>query len=231
MLQLGVKFLKNMCARSELFDTRDRRILSHRFLLFQENIRVLLDLAAEQPDREYLLQKHFTALLSTVWKARIRGNRLDSSLSWNGFYSGARYFSTGNHITRYFGRETTGKLRFGNTGHNFKLLAAALNDVCSTRMDDKKPQSYHGERASVTTEQLELTLEFQGENDLNVPFPSSVDLIVSDSVYLPLVNLDTCESSGARKRTKVAETRFRYDPFFIPLFQHLKLRNYDVYIS
>lgn len=175
----------------------------------EENIRVLLDLAAEQPDREYLLQKHFTALLSTVWKARIRGNRLDSSLSWNGFYSGARYFSTGNHITRYFGRETTGKLKFGNTGHNFKLLAAALNDVCSTRMDDKKPQSYHGERASVTTEQLELTLEFQGENDLNVPFPSSVDLIVSDSVYLPLVNLDTCESSGARKRTKVAETRFR----------------------
>lgn len=175
----------------------------------EENIRVLLDLAAEQPDREYLLQKHFTALLSSVWKAKIRGNHLDSSLSWNGFYSGARYFTTGNHVTRYFGREATGKLKFGSTGHSFKLLAAALNDAGSTRTDDKRSQSYHGERASVTTEQLELTLEFQGEDDLNVSFPSSVDLIVSDSVYLPLVNLDTCESSGARKRTKVAEMRFR----------------------
>lgn len=195
------------------FNICDKRIPHHQFLLFQENIRVLLDVAAEQPDREYLIQKHFTALLSSVWRARIRGNRcLDNSLSRNGFYSGGRYFTTGNHITRYLGRETTGKLKFGNTGHNCKLLAAALNDAGCMRTDDKKSHSYNGERASVTTEQLELTLEFQGENDLNVSFPSSINLTVSDSVYLPLINLDACESSDARRLTEVAEIRFRYNP-------------------
>ncbi|XP_022940291.1 protein PHOTOPERIOD-INDEPENDENT EARLY FLOWERING 1 [Cucurbita moschata] len=176
----------------------------------EEHIRVLLDVAAEQPDSEYLLQKHFTALLSSVWKARIRGNRgFDTSLARNGLYSGGRYFPTGNHITRYLGRETTGKLKFGNTSHNCKLIAAALNDAGCTRTDDKKSLSYHGGRASVATEQLELTLEFEGENDINVSFPSSINLTVSDAVDLSPINLDAVESSGARRVTEVAEIRFR----------------------
>lgn len=159
-----------------------------------------------------------------MWKAKIRGNRyLDSSLSWNGFSSGARYFTTGNLTTpRYLGRETTGKLKFGNTGHSCKLVAAALNDAGCMRTDDKKSHSHHGERASATTEQLELTLQFQGEGDLNVAsFPSSVKLTVSDSVCLPLINLDTCESSYTRRRTKVPESRFRYNPSSLRVFQQL----------
>lgn len=201
---------------AELFDKCDKGFSVISFL-FQENIRVLLDIAAEQPDREHLLQKHFTALLSTVWKARSRGDCcLDTSLYRNGFYSGGRYFATGNHISRYLGRETTGKLKFGNPGHNYKLLAAALSDAGCMRKDDKKSHPYHGERASVTTEQLELILEFEGEDDHNMPFPSSINLSVSDSVYLPLMNMDTCESSDVRRRKGVAEGRLRYNPCSLP---------------
>lgn len=207
-----MSFLKNISVRFDFSIYVIKEFASHQSLLFQEHIRVLLDVAAEQPDSEYLLQKHFTALLSSVWKARIRGNRgFDTSLSRNGLYSGGRYFPTGNHITRYLGRETTGKLKFGNTSHNCKLIAAALNDAGCTRTDDKK--SLSGGRASVATEQLELTLEFEGENDINVSFPSSINLTVSDAVDLSPINLDAGESSGARRLTEVAEIRFRYSSF------------------
>ncbi|CAA6665108.1 unnamed protein product [Spirodela intermedia] len=41
----------------------------------EDQVAMLLNVASEQPDMEFLLQKHFTAILSLVWRARFRGYR------------------------------------------------------------------------------------------------------------------------------------------------------------
>ncbi|XP_024025351.1 protein PHOTOPERIOD-INDEPENDENT EARLY FLOWERING 1 isoform X3 [Morus notabilis] len=162
----------------------------------QDNIRTLLDIAAEQPDKELLLQKHFTAVLSSVWKITSRmDHHKNLASSRNGLY-------------------------FGQS----RLLAAALHDVGNRQQedkassfvqrmrqpDDRASSSSRREDASTKAERWEMTLEFPKETDDTLdPLPSVLNLSIVGSDPLPSVSQDEQEDRHLRTSYDVAENRFR----------------------
>ncbi|PON81021.1 Protein PHOTOPERIOD-INDEPENDENT EARLY FLOWERING [Trema orientale] len=177
----------------------------------EDNVRTLLDIAAEQPDTELLLQKHFTALLSSVWKMTSRAGRPKNLLSSrNGVSFGGRFFGSGNQISHTSIREPGERLKFANSGQGSRLLAAALNDVGSRKQEDKASPSNHGEDISANAERLEITLEFQGEMGETLDsLPSILNLSIIDSDSLPSISGDEEEDLHLRTSNHVAENRFR----------------------
>lgn len=168
----------------------------------------MLDIAGEQPDTELLLQKHFTALLSSVWKMTSRVDRLKNlTSSRNGIYFGGRFFTPGNQISHSI-RDPGERLKFTNLGQSSRLLAAALNDVGSRKQDDKASPSNHSKDVSANAERLEITLEFQGERDetlASLPSILHLSIIGSDP---PSVSEDEGEDHF-KTSNHVAENRFR----------------------
>lgn len=174
-------------------------------------MRTLLDIAAEQPDTELLLQKHFTALLSSVWKMTSRVDHVKNlASSRNGVYFGGRYFSSLNQISHTSVREPGGRPKFSNLGQNSRLLAAALHNVGSRKQDDKASHSNHGKDISAHAERLEITLEFQGEMGENLAsMPSILNLSIIGSDPLQSASEDEGEALHLRTSNDVAENRFR----------------------
>lgn len=170
-------------------------------ILWQDNIRLLLDVAAEQPDRELLLQKHFTALLSSVWKVKSRVELTPScSSSRNGLYRSLTWKSM---------QEPPEKLKFTNLGESSRMLKFALSDV-SLSEDTVSPSNQVCETSSVT-EQLEINLEFQKElEDSMVPLPSFISLSISGADPPPSVSKASGEDHHFKASQNVAENRFRY---------------------
>lgn len=168
----------------------------------EDNIRMLLDVAAELPDRELLLQKHFTALLSSVWKVNSRVDRTPSlSSSQNGLYFGGRSF-TWNSM-----QEPAEKLKFTNLGESSKLLRLALFDA--SQPDDTVSLSNQECEASAVPEQLEINLEFQKEpEDSLVPLPSIISLSISGADPQPSVSKASGEDHHLKASRSVAENRF-----------------------
>ena len=170
-------------------------------ILWQDNIRLLLDVAAEQPDRELLLQKHFTALLSSVWKVKSRVDLTPSrSSSQNGLYRSLTWKSM---------QEPPEKLKFTNLGESSRMLKRALLDV-SLSEDTVSPSNLGRETSSVT-EQLVINLEFPKElEDSMVPLPSSISLSISGADPPPSVSKASGEDHHFKASQNVAENRFRY---------------------
>ncbi|XP_041028492.1 protein PHOTOPERIOD-INDEPENDENT EARLY FLOWERING 1-like isoform X2 [Juglans microcarpa x Juglans regia] len=147
----------------------------------EDNIRLLLDVAAEQPDTELLLQKHLTALLSSVWKVTSRIDcRPSLSSSSNGLYFGGRFFTYSvSQISQNSTREPVERMKFTNLGQSRKMLAAALHDAYHRQPDERVSLPNQGSDMSTITEQLEITLEFQKEKvDSMVPLPSVISLSI-----------------------------------------------------
>lgn len=172
---------------------------------------MLLDVAAEQPDGELLLQKHFTALLTSIWKTTSRvDSRQNHASSRNGFSFGGRFFPSANQNSLMSMKEPAKRMNFTNLGHVRRFLASTLHDASSTQQDARAHQSNHGENTLAKAEQLELTLEFQRETDDSLdPMPSVVNLSVIDSDSLQSTSKDGEKDHHLRSSCYVSENRFR----------------------
>nr|XP_024935444.2 protein PHOTOPERIOD-INDEPENDENT EARLY FLOWERING 1 isoform X3 [Ziziphus jujuba var. spinosa] len=177
----------------------------------EDNIRMLLDVAAEQPDGEFLLQKHFTAVLTSVWKMTTRiGSRPNHSSHQNGFYFGRRFFTSANHNSLTYMKEPAERMSFTNLEQSSRLLANALHDASSIQQDDRVRLSTHREGTSANAEKLELTLEFQREAEDSLdPLPSVVNLSVVGPDSLQSVSKDMKDDHHLRSSCDVAENRVR----------------------
>ncbi|XP_077211102.1 SNF2 domain-containing protein / helicase domain-containing protein isoform X2 [Tasmannia lanceolata] len=152
----------------------------------EDHVRTLLDVASELPDNELLLQKHFTAILASVWRAKSRFGRRQSLSSFrNGLYSSGRsYFSATNQISGRSRREPE-KMNFAVLGQSSKLVATALNDANRKRQEPLLRPS-HQEGLSVA-EQLDITVELlDDQGEFVSPLPLLVNLSVCGS-YPPLL--------------------------------------------
>ncbi|XP_059662554.1 protein PHOTOPERIOD-INDEPENDENT EARLY FLOWERING 1 isoform X2 [Cornus florida] len=178
----------------------------------EENMRMLLDVATELPDNEPLIQKHFSALLSSVWRATFRLDRRHTlSSSRNGLYVGGRFFtSTVNQIARNSTRQPSERMNLTNLSQSSKLVAAALYDANSTRQDDRVPIFNPREETPVVAEQLEIMLELHRERgDSMISLPSVINLSICGPHSAPSSNTSTGESHHLMSSQNMAENRFR----------------------
>ncbi|XP_042513855.1 protein PHOTOPERIOD-INDEPENDENT EARLY FLOWERING 1 isoform X3 [Macadamia integrifolia] len=179
----------------------------------EDNVRMLLDVASEMADNELILQKHFTAVLSSVWRARIRSDRRQSlsSFSRNGLYFGGKFLTSAtNQITGISTREPLEKMNLAILGPSSKLVAAALQDADMKEQEDTILPSEQGKGASAMTEQLEITLEFQNNTgDPELPLPSVTTLFVCRADPAPLADEQAEGSLLAASSCNIAEHRYR----------------------
>lgn len=142
----------------------------------EDHVRTLLDVVSEMPDNELLLQKHFTAILSSVWRANTRSDRCQSMSSSQNSLHSRSFFSA---ISQMHGksRREPDKMKFTVLGQNSKLVAAALDGASRKRQD---PSLLSDQQETPTmVEKLDITLEFQGDHrEFGAPFPPVIDLSI-----------------------------------------------------
>lgn len=172
---------------------------------------MLLNVAAEQPDHELLLQRHFTAVLSSVWRMTSRADRQQNLSSRNGIYFGGKFFNSFNQISWNSVKEPAKRMRFTTSAQSCKLLAAALHEFNSRPLDDAVSISNRIEDPCFS-EQLEVTLEFEKEEgDLSIPLPPIINLTIPITDPQNFRIKDVGEHN-LKAVTNVAESRFRYGP-------------------
>ncbi|XP_074279283.1 protein PHOTOPERIOD-INDEPENDENT EARLY FLOWERING 1 [Silene latifolia] len=175
----------------------------------EDNIRVLLDAAMEQPDRELLLQRHFTALLTSVWRMTSSLNQQrNRSITPNHLSPSIRLFGTSvnpNAQTPAIG----GSKKSFNRSH-VKLITTALHDAENLGPDG--PVSNLMEEDPPTIEKLDVVVEFGKEEsemgDLTVGFPSMVSLSISNLEALSPLKIASKENQ-LRFSQQLAESRLR----------------------
>ncbi|XWS57208.1 hypothetical protein CRYUN_Cryun09bG0154400 [Craigia yunnanensis] len=179
----------------------------------EDNIRMLLNFAAEQPDPELLLQKHFTALLSSVWRTTGRcrpESRQNVSSSRNGVRLGGRFLSPFlSHKPQDSAKEPAQRMKFTNLWECSKLLSAALHDGRNRQQSDTVffPDR---EDSPVIAESLEITLEIQRESgDSMIPFPPIINLSIYGSNTVTSINKTSGEDLHLKASKLVAENRLR----------------------
>nr|GMD44637.1 protein PHOTOPERIOD-INDEPENDENT EARLY FLOWERING 1 isoform X1 [Ipomoea batatas] len=174
----------------------------------EENIQTLLDVALELPDREPLIQKHFFALLSSVWRSR-KNDSCRRSSSQSGF-NPLLLTSTANHFSQNSVRPPQGKLAFTNLSQCNKLVGAALSENSGAQTDNTVSISKQREEAPVPAEELDITLELQAAKDDNdISFPPLVHLKILDPDSSPSLKTRTPEHICLKFSQYVAESRFR----------------------
>ncbi|TYI16644.1 hypothetical protein ES332_A08G269000v1 [Gossypium tomentosum] len=176
----------------------------------EDNIRMLLNFAATQADHELLLQKHFTFLLSSVWRVTHHPeHRQNVSSARNGVRLGGRFLSPFlGHSPQRSAQEAAQRMKFTNLRECSKLLSAALHDASNRQWSEAGFLS-DKEDSQVIEESLEITLEIQRENDDSmIPFPRVMNL----SVYgpNPATSINKIAGEDHLKASSVlAENRFR----------------------
>ncbi|XP_021749015.1 protein PHOTOPERIOD-INDEPENDENT EARLY FLOWERING 1-like isoform X1 [Chenopodium quinoa] len=180
----------------------------------EDHIRVLLDAAMEQPDSELLLQRHFTALLTSVWRmTSSRDQQRSRSNAHNSLYPSPsiRLFGTSVNPNAQNSTKGISKKKF-DLGQCGKLIHGALLDVESVGWNDKTSQSSQMEEDPPTIEKLNVTVEFRRERaeigDSNVGFPSVVPLSIPGLDPLPPAKSPSKENQ-LRSTQHLAESRFR----------------------
>ncbi|KAF5731979.1 hypothetical protein HS088_TW18G00666 [Tripterygium wilfordii] len=175
----------------------------------EDNIRMLLQVAMEQPDNEFLLQRHFTALLSSVWRVASRFVRRQCILSsQNGLFGEKFSGSAINPKLQSTRKEPAKGIKFTNLGLSSKLIAAALLDA-SCRIQDTGLRIFsHMEDVPAVQEQLEITLEFCEKDDHMFPLPHSLNLSISGTDLSTSVYKDM-DHHHIRASTNVADNRLR----------------------
>ncbi|KAK9748335.1 hypothetical protein RND81_02G050600 [Saponaria officinalis] len=175
----------------------------------EDNIRVLLDAAMEQPDRELLLQRHFTALLTSVWRMISSHDQQRSrSVASNHLSTSIRLFGTS--VNPNAQTPTIGQSRKSFNLGNVKLITKALQDVENVSSDS--PASNLMEEDPPTTQKLDVVVEFGQEEsetgDLTVGFPSMVSLSISNLDPVPDLKVPLDENH-LRSSKQLAESRLR----------------------
>ncbi|CAL9220576.1 unnamed protein product [Arabidopsis halleri] len=171
----------------------------------EENIRTLLNVAAEQPDTEMLLQKHFSCLLSSIWRTSTRtGN--DQMLSLNSPIFNRQFMGSVNH-TQDLARKPWQGMKV--TSLSRKLLESALQDSGTSQPDDTVSRSRLQENQPINKVGLDLTLEFpRGKDDSLTQFPPMINLSIDGSDSLNYVNEPPGEDVLKGSRV-AAENRYR----------------------
>lgn len=175
----------------------------------EDNIRILLGVASEQVNRELLLQKHFFALLSSVWKVASHiERRQNPSPACNGLYFDQSFFTSIGQPSQNSLKKSSGRMTFANLTQSKKLVAAALDDTTTRPENDKVILSNQGEDMPVSTDQLDITLEFPKEEcDVLSSFPSVINLSIPGTEPSPTLNKQT--GDGLKVGFSIAENRFR----------------------
>ncbi|CAA2954562.1 PHOTOPERIOD-INDEPENDENT EARLY FLOWERING 1 isoform X1 [Olea europaea subsp. europaea] len=153
----------------------------------EDNIGMLLGLASEIHDHESLVQKHFFALLSSAWRvSSSHRSKLSTLLSQNGFYSSGQLLaSTVEHISQKSLRKPLEKMKLTNLQQCGKLVEAALKSDYITQNADGASVVPPREEPLVAKEQLDITLELQGERDEAMPLPSVIRLSINGTDLSP----------------------------------------------
>ncbi|CAM8976130.1 unnamed protein product [Rhodiola kirilowii] len=177
----------------------------------EDNIRMLLNSVTQISDQESLLQKHFTALLSSVWKVELREKR---SLSSQNHINNDRgpYTSRMNAVAQNLTEGQPEKLNFGNSLRSSELIAAALDETNDKPLDITVPLPKWMENNPVISENLEVTIEFQRLDEELVPsFPPTVSVLIdgSDSVSTSAVSKSYENNHLQKSSASKAEDRFR----------------------
>ncbi|KAL5711838.1 Pharynx and intestine in excess protein 1 [Ranunculus cassubicifolius] len=156
------------------------------FKATEDSIRTLLDVASDLPDNELLLQKHFTAIFSSVWRSRSRLGR------WS--------------ITPPPSHKVPPRsFNFAILGQSSKFVSAALRDDVNRvqqNVDFPPPTAQE-------VEKLEISLKFHASEDPQIPLPSTVNVSIygSDPIQSPKdSNMGKIIIDSA---CKAAENRFR----------------------
>ncbi|XP_047310658.1 protein PHOTOPERIOD-INDEPENDENT EARLY FLOWERING 1 [Impatiens glandulifera] len=171
----------------------------------EDNARILSDITTELPDNEPLLQKHFLAVLSSVWKSKYHRH---SSSHRNGFYTGGRH---GFQIDLNHGREHIESMKFTDLKHSSRLVAAAL-DGANSRHGDGDILN-RTEESTTCVDQLELTLEMQEEQDESTSLlPSMVHVLIRGPESSPSSILLEA-TKNIKSSHNSAENQFRHVPF------------------
>ncbi|XP_078444362.1 SNF2 domain-containing protein / helicase domain-containing protein isoform X2 [Wolffia australiana] len=162
----------------------------------EEQVAMLLTAVCDQPDLDFLLQKHFAAILSLVWKAKFLGSY---SLSSSSLFSATS--------TKKKPRKFTEKMNSVALAECGRLVASSLDNAGAPVEDAAAPMLSEEDRSM--GEQLELTLEFPVDSgETAASFPSLIMLTIAD----PPQQGDECTSSKdsvCRSSSGTSEDRFR----------------------
>lgn len=170
----------------------------------------MLDIASEIPDHEPLVQTHFFALLSSVWKVQKNLKKTFSS-SQNGFFHSGSLFSPIMNCVSTNHSMGPPIRRFSNSSLCTKLVAIALSDQQSAQSDERVRICDQREEVSFPSEHLDITLEFGAEkDDKTIPLlhPVTVKILGPESSLFP--RMTTAEHHHFKSSQIMAENRFWY---------------------
>ncbi|XP_068641321.1 protein PHOTOPERIOD-INDEPENDENT EARLY FLOWERING 1-like [Aristolochia californica] len=176
----------------------------------EDHVRTLLDVASELPDSELLLQKHFKAVISSVWRSRSRSDRLRTlpSASNNACTSGRFLHSALRQLPGKSSKEIE-RVNFVLFPQNRKLVATALDGAYTKGQEESIPLG--AEQSEPVREQLEVTLEIQDEqSESRTSLPSVVSVVIHNSYLLESVDEPSPQGSLLPKLScRIAENRLR----------------------
>ncbi|CAN6451944.1 unnamed protein product [Victoria cruziana] len=171
----------------------------------EDHVQVLLDVASELPDKELLLQKHYTAVLSSVWRAKTKHD-IWSNIASRGRHSHSNVCSSVSALTSLRSmRKSTTSWSFCLSSRNSKLVALALKDAPRRQQEESLVSSSHkgltdmapqdqgtfesvvmttkDQETSECSKHAEITIEFLDDNTEEQSFlPSSISISVQDSI-------------------------------------------------
>ncbi|KAF3788946.1 PHOTOPERIOD-INDEPENDENT EARLY FLOWERING 1 protein [Nymphaea thermarum] len=158
----------------------------------EDHVQVLLDVASELPDNELLLQKHYTAVLSSVWRAKTKHDIWSNTAS-RGRHSHSNVCSSVSAFTSLRSmRKSTTSYTFSGSSRNSKLVAWALKDAPGKQQEESLVSSSHqgstvvavqDQGASESSEHVEITIEFlDGNCEEQSLLPSSISVSMQESV-------------------------------------------------
>lgn len=171
----------------------------------EDQIRALLNVTSELPDNELLLQKHFVAIISSVWRANCRVDaRQSMACSKVGFYPNKNFSDSS---LKKFPRLTE-KMSLTNLRECSKLVSRALVDVHNSHEDPMIVTNKLNSNSGF--EHMDLILSFPRNSvDSESAFPLAVSVSIHSPVLLEEANEPPCQSLLAEPSCMIAESRFR----------------------
>ncbi|KAG9451421.1 hypothetical protein H6P81_011386 [Aristolochia fimbriata] len=176
----------------------------------EDHVRTLLDVTSELPDNELLLQKHFKAVLSSVWRSRYRfGRHQMLPVESNKACTTGRFLPSAIRQLPGKSSEEIKRVNFVMFPQKRELVATALDGAYMNGRDDPVP--LEAEKSQLLVEQLEVTLEIQdGETESNTPFPSAINVVLHNLELSESVDESSPQGSFLPESScRMAESRLR----------------------
>lgn len=164
----------------------------------EDHVRLMLNVTSDLPDNEMLLQNHFVAIISSVWRTKWQQERHKNKLpSQNSFYPSSQEKP----------RKLTDGISSSTLRECSKLVMKSLDDIQSERHEEPVVRSNNlGPRSE--GEQVEVTVEFpMSLVDDGSDLVSAVSLTVQG--VEPSRQVSEQEASGALRRNWLTESSYR----------------------